>query len=199
MTQTANDPIFSGAAEYRAALIKALGTLPLEGVVALAGLIDLARRQGRTIFVMGNGGSAMTASHLACDLNKGVSYGRERRFRVHCLNDSLSTMMAYANDLEYAAIFEEQLKNFFRPGDLVVGISGSGNSENVVRALAYARDHDGQTAALVGYGGGRMKQIAGCSVHLAVDDMQIVEDGHMMICHLLMRLFCTVPELTDQA
>jgi D-sedoheptulose 7-phosphate isomerase len=189
--------IEAGAARYRASLIGALNALPLAEVAALAGLLDAARRDGRTVFVMGNGGSAMTASHLACDLNKGVSYGKKARFRVHCLNDNLPTMMAYANDIEYAAVFVEPLRNFFRPGDLVIGISGSGNSENVVRALDYARANGGATAALVGYGGGRMKQIAQCPVHVAVDDMQVVEDVHMMICHLLMRLFCTVPELAE--
>ena len=95
--------------------------------------------QEKRIFVMGNGGSASTASHLACDINKGVCSGLEKRFKVICLNDNIPTMLAYANDLSYEDVFLEQLKNFFMPGDLVIGISGSGNSKNVLRAIEYAK------------------------------------------------------------
>ena len=85
---------------------------------------------------MGNGGSGSTASHFICDLNKGVSYGRSRRFRGTSLNDNLATITAYANDIAYEDVFVEQLKNFLQPGDLVVAISGSGNSPNVLKAIA---------------------------------------------------------------
>jgi len=87
---------------------------------------------------MGNGGSGSTASHAAADLNKGVSYGREKRFRVMSLNDNMATLTAYANDVSYSDAFVEQLKNFLHPGDLVIGISGSGNSPNILKAIEYA-------------------------------------------------------------
>ena len=94
----------------------------------------------QAIFIMGNGGSASTASHFACDINKGCCLDLDKKFKVICLNDNLPTLLAYANDLDYASVFVEPLKNFFRSGDLVIGISGSGDSENVLRAIRYAND-----------------------------------------------------------
>ncbi len=95
--------------------------------------LDRAYRREANIFIFGNGGSAATASHFACDMNKGVGHGKDKKFKVMCLNDNLPTLLAYANDVSYEDVFVEQLKNFMGEGDLVVGISGSGNSENVVR------------------------------------------------------------------
>ena len=97
-----------------------------------------ARDEGRTIFIMGNGGSASTASHFCCDFNKGMSYQQDKKFKLICLNDNVATMLAYANDVDYGNVFVEQLKNFFNPGDVVIGISGSGNSKNVLQAIEYA-------------------------------------------------------------
>ena len=100
---------------------------------------------------MGNGGSGASASHAAGDLNKGVSYGREKRFRVISLNDNLATLTAYANDVSYVDVFVEQLKNFLRPGDLVIAISGSGNSPNVLKAIEYANQQGAITVGLTGF------------------------------------------------
>jgi D-sedoheptulose 7-phosphate isomerase len=149
-----------------------------------------AREAGKQIFVMGNGGSAATASHFCNDFNKGLSYGidNQKRFKFICLNDNISTVMAYANDVGYDNIFVEQLKNFFNSGDVVIGISGSGNSPNVLKAVEYANSSDGITVGLSGYNGGKLKQIVKYSVHVNVDDMQIVEDLHMMMDHLAMKV-----------
>jgi D-sedoheptulose 7-phosphate isomerase len=136
---------------------------------------------------MGNGGSASTASHLACDINKGCSIDREKKFKMICLNDSISTMLAYANDLSYEQIFVEQLRNFFDPGDVVIGISGSGNSANVLKAIEYANNNGGITVGLCGFSGGELYRIAQIALLVRVDDMQKVEDIHLVIAHMVMQ------------
>lgn len=152
-------------------------------------LVD-AKDKGKTIFIMGNGGSAATASHYVCDFNKGISLGKEKRFKFFCLNDNIPTMMAYANDLSYADIFVEPLKNFMQTDDIVIGISGSGNSENVVRAIQYANGNGGITVGLTGYSGGKIKQLSKYNVHIPINDMQITEDLHMVLDHCMMKILC---------
>jgi D-sedoheptulose 7-phosphate isomerase len=143
---------------------------------------------------MGNGGSAATASHFACDFNKGASYGYgdKNRFKFICLNDNMASLMAYANDVGYEEIFVEQLKNFFNPQDVVIGISGSGNSVNILKAIEYANANNGITIALTGYNGGKLKSIAKYGVHVNIDDMQIVEDLHMTMDHLSMKMIASL-------
>ena len=150
-------------------------------------LLD-ARDADKQIFIMGNGGSASTASHFCCDFNKGSSYGFNKRFKFICLNDNVPGMMAYANDVSYDDVFVEQLKNFFNPGDYVIGISGSGNSKNVLKAIEYANANGGVTIGLTGFNGGKLKQICALSVNMNIDDMQISEDLHMMMDHLSMKV-----------
>jgi len=141
------------------------------------------------IFIFGNGGSAMTASHAVCDFNKGVCLDLEKKFKFICLNDNVATMLAYANDVAYADIFTLQLKNYLKPGDLVIGISGSGNSANVVSAMEYAKQKGAEIFSLCGYDGGKLRQIDpdNC-LHTAVNDMQIVEDSHLVIIHMVMQI-----------
>ncbi len=140
---------------------------------------------GGTFYVFGNGGSAATASHMAGDFVKGASSGLEKRFRFICLNDNNSAMMAIANDISYDDIFVEQLRNFVKPGDLVIGISGSGNSNNVVKAMEFAKSAGVKTLALCGYSGGKIKALADLNVHAEVNDMEITEDVHMVIFHTI--------------
>lgn len=137
---------------------------------------------------MGNGGSAATASHYVCDFNKGMSYGRDKRFKMICLNDNVQTMMAYANDVDYQSVFVEQLKNFLRRDDVVIGISGSGNSGNVTKAIEYANQNGGITCGLTGYDGGFLRRIAHYSVNVRIHDIQISEDIHMMLVHVIYRI-----------
>ena len=139
------------------------------------------------IFVMGNGGSGSTASHFAADLNKGCCIDLDKKFKVISLNDNIPTMLALANDISYDVVFEEQLKNFFTPGDLVIGISGSGNSENVLKAIRYANNHQGVTIGWSGFAGGKLAQTAQVAFVAEVDDMQKVEDVHMILVHMLMQ------------
>ncbi len=139
------------------------------------------------IFIMGNGGSASTASHFACDINKGCCQDLDKKFKVICINDNIPTLLAYANDLDYASVFVEQLRNFFRSGDVVIGISGSGNSENVLRAIRYANKNGGKTVGLTGYSGGKLGQLVDIAYVAASDDMQKIEDVHMIIVHMIMQ------------
>ena len=146
-------------------------------------LVD-ALEAGRTVFTLGNGGSAATASHMAVDFNKGLSYGKARRFRFICLSDNLPTLTAYANDVSYEDVFVEPLRNFLEPGDLVIAISGSGNSRNVVKAVEYANEHGAVTVGLTGYDGGTLRKTARHGVHVPIRDMQVTEDLHMVLDHL---------------
>lgn len=170
---------------YLQALLKTLASIDLEKVEQAIAWFRQARQEDRQIFVCGNGGSAATASHLATDVVKGASYDRPRRFRILALTDSVSTITAYANDVSYEAVFVEQLKNFARPGDLVVGISGSGNSPNVLRAIEYANSIGCRTLALTGRDGGRLAGLAQLTIHVPEPHMGRIEDAHLVICHMI--------------
>ncbi len=173
--------------QYIEELKKVLDDFPHDRFEKLIEVLLESYEKGRHIFVMGNGGSASTASHLACDINKGCCLNRDKKFKMICLNDSVSTMLAYANDLSYEEIFVEPLKNFFDPGDVVIGISGSGNSANVLRAIQYANENEGITVGLCGFSGGKLYQMAQIPLLVRVDDIQKVEDIHMVIVHMVMR------------
>jgi len=155
---------------------------------AVAKILKRAYEQNRFIFVMGNGGSAATASHLAGDLNKGACFHADKKFKVLALTDCQPLILAIANDADYESIFVEQLKNFAGPGDVVLGFSGSGNSPNVLRAIQYAKQIGCTTIGVTGYDGGKLKPMVDCSFHVEVDDMQIAEDVHMVLAHILMKL-----------
>jgi D-sedoheptulose 7-phosphate isomerase len=143
------------------------------------------RERGNTIYIFGNGGSAATASHVAGDFMKGISYQLEKRFRVICLSDNIPGTSAISNDLTYDEVFIEPLKSYMDKDDVVIGISGSGNSVNVIRAMEYARESGALTVAMVGYKGGKVKDIADIVVHVPVDDMEVAEDIHLIIFHAI--------------
>lgn len=175
------------SATYIEQLKQALDGFPHHHFERLIDAIMSCYDKEKHIFVMGNGGSATTASHWACDVNKGCGLEREKKFKMICLNDSISTMLAYANDQSYEEIFVEQLKNFFDPGDLVIGISGSGNSANVLKAIQYANDKGGTTAGLCGFSGGKLHDLAQIPLLAKISDMQKVEDVHMIVVHIAMQ------------
>ena len=147
-----------------------------------------ARDEKHFIYIMGNGGSASTASHFTGDFNKGLSLNREKRFRFVCLNDNAASVLSLANDVDYSQVFVEQLKNFLSDGDIVMAISGSGNSANVINAVEYAKSKGNTVIGLTGYSGGKLKPLSDISLHIPVDDMQIVEDLHMVFDHLMMSI-----------
>src|SRR6056300_297194 len=143
-----------------------LDALDPKALDALVEAFHTTYEKGGNIYTMGNGGSGASASHAAGDFLKGASYGLDKRFKMICLNDNLPSMMAIANDIGWESIFIEPLKNFLQPQDLVIGISGSGNSKNVVAALEYANEKGATTVALSGYKGGKIAQIATINVHI---------------------------------
>ena len=171
--------------DYFGRVISTLNGLDRKSIGAAAELVLETYENGGTIYIFGNGGSAANASHFCGDLIKGVSYGRERRFKVVCLNDNIPAIMAIANDISYADVFVEQLKNFAKPGDLVIGISGSGNSTNVVKAMEYAKGIGAKTIALCGFDGGKIKGIADICVHANIRDMEVSEDVHLVVMHCI--------------
>ena len=172
---------------YLTELKDLLNGFPHEQLDRVVACLLKAYQEGRSIFVMGNGGSGATASHFACDINKGTCLELEKKFKVICLNDNIPTMLAFSNDLSYEDMFVEQMKNFFQPGDVVIGFSGSGNSENVLRAIRYASENGGTTIGLCGFQGGELAKLV--DIHLIVEsnDMQKIEDVHMIIVHMLMQ------------
>ncbi len=168
---------------------------------AIESFIDLlleARKNGNNIYIMGNGGSAATASHFTCDFNKGLSYKKDIRFKMICLNDNIATMLAYSNDLGYENVFEEQLKNFLKKDDVVIGISGSGNSKNILNAVEYANELGAKTVGLTGFDGGKLKDIVDVSIHADINNMQVAEDVHMMICHMLYSVMSPILETENK-
>jgi len=170
---------------YHKLLIDTLSEMNLNSVEELSKAFLDTYTAGGTIYTMGNGGSGASASHAAGDFLKGASYGLDKRFKMICLNDNLPSLMAIANDIGWEAIFEEPLKNFLKPGDLVIGISGSGNSKNVVNALAFAKSKGAKTAALTGFKGGEIAKNSDISVHIPVMDMEVTEDVHMAVFNMV--------------
>ena len=177
------------AQAYMKEMAVILENFSMEALEEVAIKIRQAYDKGKHIFVMGNGGSGTTASHFACDINKGVSKDLEKRFKMICLNDSIPTMLAYANDIAYEDIFIEQLKNFLEPEDVVIGISASGNSKNVIKAIQYAKENSGITIGLTGFDGGQLSRISATSVIVPSNDMQKIEDTHLILLHIIMRIF----------
>ncbi len=144
-----------------------------------------AWRERRTVYIIGNGGSASTASHMMNDLNKMSTVAGMPRFRAIALTDNVPYMTAISNDIEYADVFVEQLKNLLLPGDVVIALSGSGNSENVVRAVRYARDVKATTIGLCGQPGSRLCEAADTVVTIPSKSICQQEDGHLILNHAI--------------
>ena len=157
----------------------------VDEIMEVLDLLIWARERKKKVFTFGNGGSAATASHLACDLSKGTIGGSEKRFRVICLADNVPLMTAWANDQDYADIFIEQLGPLLEADDIVFGISGSGNSPNVIRAIDLGNDRKAHTIGLTGFDGGQLVKCAEISITVPSDNMQHIEDTHMIVVHLL--------------
>ena len=175
--------------QYLRAVNETLSKVNVDTIDAFVGLLLEAYNHERNIYIFGNGGSSATASHFCGDMVKGLSYGMEKRFRAICLNDNLPVLMAIANDSSYDDIFIEQLKNFLRKDDLVIGISGSGNSTNVVKALEYANHIGAKSVAICGFKGGKIKDLAHLAIHAEINDMEVSEDiHHLILAHCVKRI-----------
>jgi D-sedoheptulose 7-phosphate isomerase len=167
-----------------------LATLDCEQLDEAVGVIEQAWQAGRQIITFGNGGSSLTALHFINDWNKSIFMSTGKPFRGRSLVDNVGLIMSYANDVSFQDIFIEQLKNVLQPGDVALAISGSGNSENVIRAVRYANEHGATTLGLCGYRGGKLKDLARHVVWADVDDMQLSEDVHAIFGHIVMQRLC---------
>ncbi len=176
--------------EYLQKEIEVLNSLDIDAINKVICAIKTAYEAGGNIYIFGNGGSSATASHFANDFNKGLSEYLEKKFNFVCLNDNVPTVMAIANDIGYEKVFEFQLVNKLKSGDLVIGLSGSGNSPNVLNAIEYANDQAGVTTiGITGYSGGKLAGMCHISLNVPVDNMQLTEDVHMIFDHLIMTVF----------
>jgi D-sedoheptulose 7-phosphate isomerase len=173
--------------EYYAAHQQIVENLPYEEMDSAIKELVSAYERGANVFTCGNGGSAALASHFACDLGKGTLIGKNDRkpFRVISLADNVPLMTAWANDEGYEHVFAEQLRSLVLSGDLVFAISGSGNSPNIIRALALAKDYGARTVGLTGFEGGKMKELCDVCVIVPSEHMQVIEDFHLSATHAM--------------
>jgi D-sedoheptulose 7-phosphate isomerase len=169
---------------YFETLSRIILRLPYADIHQIISSLMQAFENDRTVFVFGNGGSAATASHFACDLSKGATEHTEgKRLKVRALTDNVSLLTAWANDVSFNHVFCEQLKNVVQPGDVAFAISASGNSPNVLEALKTARVAGAATVGIAGYQGGKMKALCDACVVVPSDNMQMIEDLHHAIAH----------------
>lgn len=182
--------VTNSSATYLSKLAACLDQLDRDALDRGVQLVREAWQNGRQIITLGNGGSAMTALHFITDWNKMVFIATGKPFRGRTLVDNFGLLTAYANDQSYADVFAEQLKNVALPGDLVVAISGSGNSENVIRAVSVANEIGCETLGLCGFTGGRLKTTAKHVICANVNDMQLSEDVHAIFGHIVMKSLC---------
>lgn len=165
-------------------------SLCLDELQAALELISNCHARNCRIAVCGNGGSALCASHYITDWNKMVHLGTGKKFNGICLNDNIGLITAYANDISYDKIFSEQVKNLLLPNDLLICVSGSGNSKNVLEATRTAQNLGVKTLSIVGFDGGQLKSISDFSVWIKSFDMQICEDAHVLFGHIVMKYLC---------
>ena len=177
------------AAEYLAETARLVASLDARKLAEVIEIMRDARDRGKRIYAVGNGGSASTASHFVNDMGKGASVGRERRFKVIPLTDNVEWITALGNDLSYEDIFVEQLRNHAEPGDVLLALSGSGNSENVLRAVRYANEAGCRTIGFSGFGGGKLKDQVQLSIVADSEHMGRVEDAHMVLQHVVCYFF----------
>ena len=169
-----------------------LQKLNIDELNAAANAITDCRKRGGTVYTIGNGGSAATASHMVVDFGKGANENLKLAgdcFRFECLADNVPSITAIANDITYDDVFLFQLERKLKPGDLLIAISGSGNSRNIIKAVEFAKSAGVPVVGISGYSGGKLKEMCDFSMHCPIDDMQIVEDIHMMFDHMLLRVF----------
>ena len=152
-------------------------------------LIEEAYKARKKVYIFGNGGSSATAAHYQNDFNKGLSETLETKFEFVCLNNDTATLMAIANDIGFEEVFRYQLQGRIREGDLVIAISGSGNSKNIINAVEYAKQQGNKIIGLTGIKGGKLMQMADVSLHVPVNSMQVTEDVHMIFDHLMVSVF----------
>jgi D-sedoheptulose 7-phosphate isomerase len=194
----------NGPKEYINQLQETLDLIDLDRIHAVIGILETARHENKQIFIMGNGGSASTASHFVCDLAKNTRQPGMPLFRVIGLADNMAILSAYANDEGYDSVFASQLANLVQPNDVVIAISTSGNSENVINAIRLAKQAGALTIGMTGFDGGVLGQITDVDLHVPSSLIEHVEDTHLILEHLICKalrdgeLPTLIPELKPQ-
>ena len=171
--------------DYLSKLNKSINQISKKDLGNIIRLLLEGYKNDKKIFIFGNGGSASTSSHFANDLNKLCNIKGRKRFKALALTDNIPLMTAWANDRNYNLIFVEQLKNFMEKGDIVIAISGSGNSENVIKAVKFAKKMDGITIGILGFDGGKLKAHVDNHIIIKSDMYGIIEDVHLSVCHII--------------
>ena len=187
-------PLHQLANDYIKELKKVIDSLDLKRVEEAFEMLMGVYRAGRRVFILGNGGSASTASHMASDLSKGtlarVYDDKEKRLQVISLTDNVSLLTAFANDLSYDDIFVQQLRNLIEKGDLLIVLSGSGDSENVIRAVKYSRSRSAKTIGLLGFEtGGKLAKLVDCAIIAQSNHYGPIEDTHLIFNHIMTSWF----------
>lgn len=170
---------------YTTDIQRTLGLLPWELIEETVQRLHYARLHGKQVFVIGNGGSAATATHFACDLGKNIVVSHLPRLRVQSLTDNMAFFSACANDYGYESVFAEQLANLVQPGDTLIALSASGNSPNVLRAIEFAQRCDAFTIGWSGYEGGQLAKLADLAIVVPNDCIEQIEDVHMILAHMV--------------
>jgi D-sedoheptulose 7-phosphate isomerase len=181
MIDSVHESINSYISEVRETLAK----LPADGIARIVRMLDEARLKGKEVFIFGNGGSAATASHFACDLAKGTICEGKPRIKAFALNDNVPLISAWANDSAYEKIFAEPLENYIERGDIAIAISGSGNSPNVLNGVKAARRKGAITIGITGFEGGKLKELVDVAVVVPSNSMEQIEDIHLLIEHIV--------------
>ncbi len=171
--------------KYLSGFARVIGALPSEPLVRTVQLLLEARATGRRVYVIGNGGSAATASHFVCDLVKAAHVDGYEPLRAFALSDNTPLVTAWANDKSYECVFAEQVRALADPGDVVIAISASGNSPNIIAGLTAAATKGARTVGLLGFDGGAAIQLVEIAIHVPSDDYGIVESAHLAICHAI--------------
>ena len=170
---------------YISTLQLTMDELPRQSIADVITVLQQARMRGSQVFILGNGGSASTASHFACDLAKNTRHEGWPHFRVIGLTDNMAMFSALANDEGYENVFSEQLISLVRPGDIVIAFSASGNSKNVINAAEAAHRYEATVIGFTGFDGGRLGQLANINIHVNSNIIEHVEDMHLMLEHLI--------------
>jgi len=171
--------------EYINTVTKYILQLPVDLIEEIIEILHASRLAGQQVFIMGNGGSASTASHFACDIAKNTRQEGWPHFKALALTDNMAVFSAYANDEGYENVFAQQLKNLVQPGDIVIGISASGNSPNVLNAMEVAEQYQAVRIGFTGFDGGQLSQMVDINIHIPSHNYGQVEDIHLMLGHII--------------
>jgi D-sedoheptulose 7-phosphate isomerase len=174
---------------YKSSICELINTIDACKIVDIIDILGDSRKNNKKIFIFGNGGSATTANHFVCDFGKNAIKGDIGRFKIISLCDNLATITAYGNDFGYEKIFEERLKNLMEDEDIIIAISASGNSKNVINAVKYASQRKGYIISMTGFDGGELKKLSDLNININSNVIEQVEDLHLMIEHIIVYFY----------